>query len=368
MPTFYQICLVLRRLPWYYRLFIVLSSFVILEVPVAYLTFISKERSVASILFFSGVLAALLFQWKKAFAIQCTLLLFHMTVNLYIKGYSYLSIPTVITAMITNLFIIWTIGCLRRGWEMSEEATEKQKSLSSLKDQFIANVNHEMRSPLTGAVVSLDILRDSYAKLNEQEREMFLDQAIYACDELQRIADNILDAMRCDSDVSPPWIREFDLGHVVTDVLRHLDAVDHPIHTDISDGIIVHGDSQQVGQVVRNLLSNCFKFSPRGAPVVVQIWQDDASAYVCVQDKGLGIALEHIPLIFQKFSRLECDVAGPVRGIGLGLYICRRFIENMGGRIWVESKGIKGEGSTFYFMLPSAAKIAQKKIYSNIKK
>jgi len=153
-------------------------------------------------------------------------------------------------------------------------------------------------------------------------------------------------------------VREFDLGHVVTDVLRHLDAVDHPIHTDILDSIIVRGDSQQVGQVVRNLLSNCFKFSPPDAPVVVRIWQDGASAYVCIQDKGPGIARECIPLIFQKFSRLECDVAGPVRGIGLGLYICRRFIENMGGRIWVESKGIKGDGSTFYFTLPYVAKIS----------
>src|SRR5579872_1126362 len=170
MPAFYQICLVLRRLPRYCRLFIVLSSFVILEVPVEYLTFIGKERSVASILFFSGVLAALLFQWKKAFAMQCGLLLSYVVVNLFIKGYNYLSVPTIITATFTNFFIIWTVGCLRRGWEMAEEANAKQKSLSVLKDQFIANVNHEMRSPLTGAVGSLDVLRDSHAKLNEQER------------------------------------------------------------------------------------------------------------------------------------------------------------------------------------------------------
>ena len=86
---------------------------------------------------------------------------------------------------------------------------------------------------------------------------------------------------------------EFDLGDIVTDVLRHIDAVDHPIHIDIPDGIIAHGDSQQVSQVVRNLLSNRFKYSPRDAPVAVRIWQDDEFAYVCVRDKGWHCTRAH---------------------------------------------------------------------------
>jgi signal transduction histidine kinase len=108
-------------------------------------------------------------------------------------------------------------------------------------------------------------------------------------------------------------------------------------------------------QIVRNLLSNAFKYAPKDSPVTVCIWQDGAFALICVQDKGPGIPINQLPFLFQKFSRLECDIAGPIRGIGLGLYICRRLVENMGGHIWVESTGIDGEGCQFYFTIPCAS-------------
>lgn len=354
MPLLYRIFLMLRHLPWYRKIYIVALSFIILEIPVAYLMSIGIDRSVASILFIAGALAALLFQWHKAFVVQCTILGCHIAIVIYIKGWSYPSIPTIVSATIANFLIIWTVGGLRHGWSLSEAAIEKQKDLAVMKDQFIANVTHEMRSPLTGAMGFLDILKDSREQLDAPEQTMYLDQAIYACGELQRLADNILDAMRCDNDVSPPCLRNFDVGKVVIAVLRHIDTSDYSIGIDIPEEIIANGDSQQVGQVVRNLLSNCFKYAPQGSTVSVRIWCEDAFACVCVCDQGPGIAPEKIPQIFQKFSRLERDVAGPIRGIGLGLYICRRFIEQMGGRIWVESTGIAGEGSSFYFTVPLA--------------
>ncbi len=357
MSAFYKIINAMRRKPWYVRLSLIFSSFALLEAPVSYLMAHGMDRSIASILFFSGVLAALLFRWKRAFVVQCMLLASHVTIIYHIKGPTYPSIPVITMATFTNFFIIWAIGSLRNGWEMAEDNIEKQKELiekqnrlAALKDQFLQNVNHEMRSPLSVINSILDIFRDG--RLDEQERDMFLDHAIYSGAELQRIADNILDAMRCDNDVSPPWVRDFDLSKVVADVLRHINSSGHTICIDIPEGIMAYADSQQVGQVVRNLLSNCFKYAPKGTPVSVRIWQDDTFTYVRVKDNGPGIAPDQLPLMFQKFSRLPADLAGPVRGIGLGLYICRRFIENMGGRIWVESTGIEGEGSSFTFTVP----------------
>ena len=183
---------------------------------------------------------------------------------------------------------------------------------------------------------------------------MFLNEAVYAGNELQRIVDNVLDATQADSAIRSPWIRVFALDHVVLDMLEHIDAANHSLHLDISQDLLVQGDSQQVEQVMRNLLSNCFQYTPPESPITIRIWQDNAEAVVCVQDKGPGIPADEIPKIFQKFSRLARDIAGPVRGIGLGLYICRKLIENMGGRIWVESTGIAGEGSSFFFTLPIA--------------
>lgn len=357
MPVFYRICFVLRKKSWYMRLLIIFLSFALLEVPVSYLIAHGADRSIASALFFSGMLAALLFKWNRAFIVQCCLLMLHILIVIGIRSINYPSWAVIANATCVNFFLIWTIGCLRQGWELAEEATEKQKELAVMKDQFIANVSHEMRSPLTGAIGSLDLLKEWGTRLDEEEQEIFLNQAIYACDELQRIADNILDALRCDNgDVSPPWIQEFNLSIIVLRVLRHVDSVGHPIHIDIPAGITASGDSQQVGQVVRNLLSNCFKYSPKGAPVSVRVWYDDVFSYVSVRDRGPGIAPDQIPLVFQKFSRLPRDLAGSVRGIGLGLYICRRFIENMYGHIWVESTGVEGEGSNFCFTLPCMPK------------
>jgi peroxiredoxin len=76
---------------------------------------------------------------------------------------------------------------------------------------------------------------------------------------------------------------------------------------------------------------------------------------VTVQDAGMGIPLHEATKLFQRFVRLERDIAGPVRGTGVGLYLRRQFVEGMGGRIWVTSSGIPGEGSTFHFTLPIAA-------------
>src|SRR5579863_7765964 len=120
-----------------------------------------------------------------------------------------------------------------------------------------------------------------------------------------------------------------------------------------------------------NLLSNAVKYSPAGAPITVEATTtspDEAPpamalfgrnrrlsqaplVEITVRDQGLGIPPEQIPLLFQRFMRLPRDIASPVIGNGLGLFLCRQFVEAMHGAIWVESQGIAGEGSTFHVRL-----------------
>jgi signal transduction histidine kinase len=282
----------------------------------------------------------------------------YLVVTVLISGWSLMLIVSFVAGIVTDLFLVATIGFLRHALDLMEAARQKEQHLLLLKDQFITNIHHELRSPLTGVLGSLELLRESDMILNEEERTFFLHQAIYGCCELQRITDNILDAMQADSDVSSPWVRTFSLVSVVCDVVRSFDMWDHSLFLDIFDEVEVLGDSQQVGQVMRNLLSNSLKYSPRNSSITVRVWKDDTYGYTCIKDTGPGIKADEIPLLFQKFSRLERDIAGPVRGIGLGLYICKKFIENMGGRIWVESTGIPGEGSSFCFCLPLKTRLS----------
>ena len=126
---------------------------------------------------------------------------------------------------------------------------------------------------------------------------------------------------------------------------------------------MVLADKQYVHQVLLNLLSNAFKYSPMDTPIEVSARKYDNStakannnSLVCVsiQDAGPGIPPTEAPLLFGKFVRLKRDLVGSVRGTGLGLYISKQLIEAMGGNIWVDSSGVVGQGSRFSFTLPNA--------------
>ena len=116
---------------------------------------------------------------------------------------------------------------------------------------------------------------------------------------------------------------------------------------------MVWADPEFLRQVLRNLLSNVFKYVPTQTEIRIEATQEAPSSQVClsVQDAGPGIPAEELPLLFEKFVRLKRDLAGSTRGTGLGLYICKQLIEAMGGRIWVESPGRLGEGSRFCLTL-----------------
>jgi len=139
--------------------------------------------------------------------------------------------------------------------------------------------------------------------------------------------------------------------------------------------------------VLINLLSNALKYSAAGTPIAITAvafvdrqrlrtthgtWPLGQSrggakspsmlvamAQVSVQDQGLGVSPRDVSKLFNRFVRLERDIAGNVRGAGVGLYLCRMLVEAMGGRIWVESSGVPGEGSAFSFTLPLAVSTEQ---------
>jgi signal transduction histidine kinase len=154
---------------------------------------------------------------------------------------------------------------------------------------------------------------------------------------------------------------------VAREVVEHLDprhTQDYQLHLNIPEYLTVWADPHYLRQILRNLLSNAFKYCPRQTAVVISaalsewIAQGAASpAQVCisVKDTGPGIPPTELPLLFGKFVRLKRDLTGTTRGSGLGLYISKQLVEAMHGRIWVESTGRAGEGSCFYFTLPTPA-------------
>jgi signal transduction histidine kinase len=267
----------------------------------------------------------------------------------------------------------------QRAHEQERRAREQQHRLIQLKDQFILNVSHELRTPLTEIYGYLDLLSSFSDKLDTTMQATFLKHALHGCEELQLLVNNILDSMSSDAQLRPPQAQNILVAQTVKDVLELFNPQtlqDHEIHLSISESLTVKADQQYLRQVLRNLLSNAFKYSPPQTSVTISaslITESAAeaapSSSVCisVQDSGPGISQQDIPLLFEKFVRLQRDLSGSIRGTGLGLYISKHIVEAMGGRIWVESSGIAGQGSKFCFLLPSVSETPLPQLQENVK-
>ncbi|HEX3640657.1 MAG TPA: HAMP domain-containing sensor histidine kinase [Ktedonobacteraceae bacterium] len=332
--------LYLRQLPICVRFFSAIFIFIIEEAFIISL----HDWGFSSILLILGLFICWVFSWKEALALEWGLLWIHIVLLTVYQGWSIHVLAVFISGTVTDLILVISIGAFR-------SAMDRLQEFHQIKDQFLANLNHDMRTPLTTAIGSIGILREYGAKLSAPEQQMFLDQASYSCDEVARLTSNIRDAMTAIDDVSPPQLEAFHLDQVVKELLRYIYTFEHPlVDLHIPTGVEVLADITQVQRVLRNLLHNAFKYAAKGTPISVKIGINEGAACVCIKDQGYGIDPEKASQLFQKFSRLHDE--RHVDGTGLGLYNCRRMVENMGGQIWVESSGIEGEGSSFYFTLP----------------
>jgi signal transduction histidine kinase len=127
-----------------------------------------------------------------------------------------------------------------------------------------------------------------------------------------------------------------------------------------SDGEVeIFADNTRIRQVMINLVNNAIKFTPGGKIALRTSMMDSARVLITVKDTGLGIPADHLEAIFQEFTQVDTSTTRKVGGTGLGLPISRRLVEMHGGRLWAESTGIEGEGSTFYVELPLEARITE---------
>ena len=277
-----------------------------------------------------------------------------------------------LAGIISLLFIGLLVGAHRESFNLTEEAKQQltvahdqQQKLDQIKDQFLQNVNHELRTPLTAIYGYLELLLEHHEQLDIALRRTFLERAMQSCDELQLLVDNVLDYMTDYKERKVPLpVEELCVLDSVHEVLNRFDPKtiqEHTIYVHIPEWITVRANPQYVRQVIRNLLSNAFKYTPVGTPIEISaviygnVAQSSPSlpeVCISVKDAGPGIPPNEIPKLFGQFVRLRRDIAGQVYGSGLGLYLSKQFVELMGGQIWVESEGIPGKGSCFHFTLP----------------
>ena len=235
-----------------------------------------------------------------------------------------------------------------------EVANHELAAASQHKSEFLANMSHELRTPLNAIIGFSEVLTDRmFGELNEKQEEYLRD--IYASGtHLLSLINDILDLSKIEAGRMELELTEFHLPTAIENALmlvrERAGRRSIALHTNIDARLgQIQADERKVRQVVLNLLSNAIKFTPEGGRIEVGAVPKDGFVEVSVSDTGIGIAPEDQEAVFEEFRQVG-TAEKKAEGTGLGLTICRKFIELHGGRIWVKSQ--LGAGSTFTFTIP----------------
>jgi signal transduction histidine kinase len=225
---------------------------------------------------------------------------------------------------------------------------------SQHKSEFLANMSHELRTPLNAIIGFSEVLSERmFGELNEKQEEYLKD--IYASGtHLLSLINDILDLSKIEAGRMELELTDFDLPQAIDNALtlvreragRRGIALEHSVDERLGE---IRGDERKVKQVLLNLLSNALKFTPERGRVELRAGIVDGMAEISVTDTGVGIAPEDQGAIFEEFRQVG-TAEKKAEGTGLGLTLCRKFVELHGGRIWVKSQ--LGAGSTFTFTIP----------------
>jgi len=229
----------------------------------------------------------------------------------------------------------------------------ERKKLDQLKDEFIGLVSHELRSPLTVIMGAVNTALTEGARLSRDEMRQLLQDAAWETEVLSHLLGNLLELSRARADrlfLSREPVNVKDIVKDVVDKIKRQTS-NHSFETDLPRVLPpVHADQLRLERILHNLLENAVKYSPDGGKIIISARLENDHMVIGVSDEGIGISLHDQAKLFSPFERLAAQRLEGIKGIGLGLLVCRRLVEAHGGRIWVESE--PGRGSTFYFTLP----------------
>jgi len=230
------------------------------------------------------------------------------------------------------------------------------RARDALKTQFLANISHDLRTPLTAVITHAEILRDGMlGPLNERQLESVRGIIAGGRQLLDQVGE-ILTYARGAADQLTLAPSSFHFGEVVHQVTQLNESLLKKKQLDLaveipSDLPPVFADREKVAHVLGNLVGNAIDFTPPGGRLWVRArMAADGEMVAEVGDTGIGIAAEHHEFIFGEFAQVDASASRQHHGTGLGLTIAQKLVEMHRGRIWVESE--LGRGSRFYFTIP----------------
>ena len=240
-------------------------------------------------------------------------------------------------------------------FEMTQRAYEDLKHLDELKSEFLANLTHELKTPLISIKGFSDLLdKGRLGELNEDQKKANM-AVVRNADRLKRLIDSLLYMSMEKEGKYQYQFEEVDVGEIIKDAMDkikvHNEGKDVDIGIDIQNkSYLICGDRDRLTNVFLNILDNASKFTKGSGKIKITLKEEEEYIHIKIKDNGIGIPKEKLPRIFDMFYQIDGSTTRIYNGVGMGLYICKKVIDIHNGTIWARS--MEGLGTTVHVKLP----------------
>ena len=241
---------------------------------------------------------------------------------------------------------------------------DRLRKLDTMKSEFVANVSHELKTPLTSIKAYTEALLDM---ATEEQMKAFLKVIDEESDRLLFLINDLLNVSRIQSGKIKMHFTLIRPRTIVDEILNisKINSDKHKLVLEIAEDLPeMMLDKEKLKEVMINMISNAIKYSPMGGDVNVRMRMDESNLRIEVQDHGIGIAKEHLSKLFEAFYRVDSSHTAAIPGTGLGLTIVKAIAEHHGGRTWLDSE--VGKGTTFFLLIPARREIKRGELGSEL--
>lgn len=238
--------------------------------------------------------------------------------------------------------------------EELEEQRQQLRQINASKDKFFSIIAHDLRNPIAGFLNLTDVLSNNFDVFSEKESKEFIDVMNEASKQLYNLLENLLQWSRAQTGsitYEPQFVSVRSMVDDTIDALLiNIESKNLKINLKVDEKQVVFVDQNMITTVIRNLLSNAIKFSPENTIITIRSEIDEGKVILSVIDNGIGMSKENIDKLFKIDQHLTTLGTSEEKGSGLGLILCKEFVEKNQGAIWVEST--LNKGSEFTFSMP----------------